>query len=147
MADTQKNVFFPDSPEIVCINAPDLDVIRQAAQSSPLGRARYCLHPSHDDPVQQMIVAFIKDSRVPVHRHRQKSESFHVIEGELEVQLYNDSGSKVETIKMGTMESGLTFVYRINTDTWHTVKPLSPMVIIHEILTGPFDGEMEIFSK
>ncbi len=50
------------------------------------------------------------------------------------------------SIKMGPIDSGLTFVYRINTDEWHSVKPLTDMVIIHEIVAGPFNGKMEILN-
>ena len=140
------NVFFPETPELVQIKEADLEKIISAAQNSSLRRARFCLHASHEDKVQQMVLAFCHDTRIPIHRHLNKSESFHIIQGQLEVMLYNGKGEIINTIKMGPFQSGLTFVYRINTDVWHTVRPLTDMVIIHEIVAGPFNEKMDILN-
>ncbi|MFH2091037.1 MAG: WbuC family cupin fold metalloprotein [Pseudomonadota bacterium] len=143
--DTQ-NVFFPDPSDIVCFNIEDLPAIKTAAEKSNLKRARYCLHASHDDGVQEMVLVLIKDTVVPIHRHPNKSESFHIIEGQLEVALFNDSGDQIDSIKMGPIGSGLNFIYRINTSAWHTVRVISDMVVIHETIEGPFNCKMDVLS-
>ena len=106
-----KNVFFPDDSDIVCFDFHDLERIKTAARMSELLRARFCLHLSPKDKVQQMVLAFCAGTEVPVHRHRNRTESFHVIEGQLEVLIFDDRGIVTESIKMGPIESGLTFLY------------------------------------
>ena len=93
-----------------------------------------------------MVLAFCAGTEVPIHRHRNRTESFHVIEGQLEVLIFDDRGIVTESIKMGPIESGLTFLYRINKDAWHTVKPLTEIVIIHEVVAGPYE-KMEILKN
>lgn len=140
------NVFFPELQDIVCINRENLEKIRTAAGISSLRRARFCLHLSHEDKVQQMVLAFCRDTVVPIHRHTGKSESFHVIEGRLEVLLFDDKGEKSDVILMGPVESGLTFIHRINRNAWHTIRPLTEMVILHEIVAGPYTETMEVLK-
>ena len=130
--------------EIIEIDETQLDQLKQTALNAPLKRARLCLHQDHSDKVQEMIIAFCQDSYVRPHRHTNKCESFHVIEGELSVFIFNNKGQVIQRINMGPFGGGQTFLYRLSTDLWHSVVPLSEFVIIHETNTGPFvDGETE----
>jgi cupin fold WbuC family metalloprotein len=130
--------------DITEITREQLEHLKQAAMQAPLKRARFCLHHSHDDKIQEMVIAFCRESYVRPHRHIDKSESFHVIEGELEVVFFDDGGQVTRRIKMGPFGSGHTFLYRLSSDLWHTVVPLSEFVIIHETTTGAFvKGETE----
>ena len=127
--------------DITEVTREQLEQLKQAARQAPLKRARFCLHHSHDDKVQEMVIAFCRESYVRPHRHIDKSESFHVIEGELLVVFFDDRGRVIRRIKMGTPGSGYTFLYRLSRDLWHTVVPLSEFVIIHETAAGPFVKE------
>jgi glucose-6-phosphate isomerase len=130
--------------EIIEIRPDQLVELKRAAWEAPLKRARLCLHQDHADQVQEMVIAFSRQSYVRPHRHRHKTESFHVIEGELEVIFLDDSGGVIRRIPMGPRESGRTFLYRLCSSLWHTVVPLSEFTIIHETTTGPFiPGETE----
>lgn len=135
------SVFFFENQNIITIEFPDLEKLKKSASEAPLRRARYCLHHSHSDTVQEMVIAFCKDSIVPIHRHNNKSESYHIIEGELEILFYDNDGKVTRTIRMGQMGLDLPFLYRLSTDEWHTIKPLTEYVIIHEITSGPFVKE------
>ena len=129
---------FP-SQDIVEIDQAQIEKLKVSAAESPLKRARICLHHSHDDKVQEMVIAFCRGTYNPPHRHQDKSESFHVIEGELVVVFFDDLGNVTRRIKLGRPESGdLTFLYRLSNTLWHTVVPLSEFVVIHETTSGPF---------
>lgn len=141
MVNKQMTVFFFEHQDIITIELPDLEKLKKAAVEAPLRRSRYCLHHSHSDMVQEMVIAFCKDSVVPIHRHTDKTESYHVIEGELEVLFYDDNGRLTKKIKMGTIGSGLPFLYRLSTNAWHSIRLLSEYVIIHETTSGPFVKE------
>ena len=139
------SVFTFDGQDIVTIREESLDKIRQAAKSAPLRRSRYCLHHDNEDQVHEMIIAFCRDSYVRPHKHLQKTESFHVIEGELVVVFFDDNGNQVDRLKMGTKQQGGPFIYRLACDMWHTVIALTDSVIIHETTCGPFIKEESIF--
>lgn len=130
--------------EIIEISQEQLDQLKQAAMQAPLKRARLCLHHDRSDKVQEMVIAFHKESYVRPHRHIDKSESFHVIEGKLAVVFFDASGQVTRRIKMGPFGNDHTFLYRLSSSLWHMVVPLSEFVIIHETTTGPFvEGEAE----
>lgn len=136
-----KSTTFFCKEEIIEIGSEQLDLLKQAARQDPLRRARLCLHHDHSDKVQEMVIAFCRDSYVRPHRHVNKSESFHVIEGELEVIFLDDEGQVTHRVRMGPCRSGHTFLYRLSSSLWHTVLPLTEFVIFHETTTGPFVKE------
>ncbi len=136
--------YFPDS-DIIEIKGQDLEPLKQAARQAPLRRARFCLHRDENDKVHEMVIAFCRDSYVPPHRHRNKSESFHMIEGRLLVVLFDDRGLVTRKIEMTPLPEGKTFFYRLNMEQWHTVIPLTDFVIIHETTAGPFKKEESDF--
>jgi len=139
--ENRMSVFFFENQGIITIESPDLEKLKRAAATAPLRRARYCLHHSHDDDVQEMVIAFCQNSSVPVHRHSNKSESYHVIEGELKILFFDNEGNVTRTIHMGQIDSGLPFMYRLSVNEWHTIRPLSEFVVLHEITSGPFVKE------
>ncbi len=127
--------------DLITITNADIENIKIEATLSKNRRARYCLHPSNTDVVHQMIIAFCSNSIIPIHRHIEKSESFHVIEGELELLFYSDKGELEETVRLGTPGTGLPFIHRLENKRWHTINILSEFAVIHEITTGPFNPE------
>ena len=130
---------YKNRDEVIEIDAVWIERLKQAARQEKLGRARLCLHLSQDDLVQEMLIAFCRGSYIRPHRHVAKSESFHVVEGELLVVLFGDDGKPIREFRMGPLGSGKNFIYRLASDTWHTVVPLSEYVVIHETTTGPWD--------
>jgi cupin fold WbuC family metalloprotein len=135
---TARSTTFFCAQEIIEIGKEQLGLIKQAAIRDPLKRARLCLHHNHSDKVQEMVIAFCRDSYVRPHRHLNKSESFHVIEGDLAVVFFNNEGNVINRIKMSPCGNGQTFLYRLSSSLWHMVIPLSEFVVIHETTTGPF---------
>lgn len=134
--------------EALCLTAEALVKLKAAAVAAPLRRFRYCLHKTPDDLVQQMVIAFCRDSEIPIHRHRNKTESFHIIEGEVDVKFFADDGSELESIHLGELNSGYPFIYRLSAPIWHTVKPCTEFVILHEITAGPFNSkDVEILKR
>jgi cupin fold WbuC family metalloprotein len=137
-------VFFA-SGDVVQVGEETLAALKEAAARSLLKRARLCLHRDHADPVQEMVIAFCRGSYVPPHRHVGRTESFHVIEGELVVVFFDGRGEVTRGIRMSPCGRGATFLYRLSASLWHTVVPLSQFAIIHETTTGPFrQGASEI---
>jgi cupin fold WbuC family metalloprotein len=86
-----------------------------------------------------MIISLDRDTYIRPHRHAGKSESFHIIDGELTVVLFDDDGRVTQTIEMGPYHTGMAFYYRLMHATFHSVLVNSAQVIFHETTNGPFD--------
>jgi len=138
-------IFHNDQP-IIEVGINWFDRLRATAQTSPLRRSRLCLHHSPDDPLHEMIICFCRDTIIRPHRHLTKSESFHVIEGELDVLFFDEYGHPERRVAMGPVNSGRTTVYRLDAPSWHSVIVHSPFAIIHEVTNGPFVAEQSDFA-
>ncbi len=103
------------------VTAADLAAVRDRGTRSPRKRARLCTHPVPTDPLHEMLICLARGTYVRPHRHAGKSESFHIIEGELDVLLFHDGGSIREVIRMGPYQSGKVFFYRLMEPCFHTV--------------------------
>lgn len=123
-----------------------IERLKQEAGTTPLLRARLCLHHRPDDPVQEMVIAFRQGSLVRPHRHANKAESLHVIEGELLVVFFDDAGAVTRTIHLAAGAGGETRLYRLSAGQWHTVIPLTPAAVVHEVATGPFEQGRQDFA-
>ncbi len=130
-------VFFVET-DIAVIEQHHYTILKKLAMESPLRRSRICLHEDRTDPLHEMIIAFCQDSYVAPHRHHQKTESFHLIEGQVMIVTFDDAGAPTYRITLGDPASGKPPIYRLNRKLWHTVIPLTEFVILHETTNGPF---------
>jgi len=115
-----------------------IDFLKARAASSPMRRSRLCLHRSHDDLVQQMIIVMCRDVLFRPHRHRAKTESFHMIEGFLDLVFFDQLGKPERVVRMGPSGSGAVFCHRLSVSQFHAVLPQSDFVVMHEITAGPW---------
>lgn len=130
---------------IIEVGQIDIAPLKIRAAQAPLQRARICLHKSYHDQVQEMIIAFTSASYIRPHRHINKSESFHVIEGKLLVVFFDKTGGIKRTITMEAPGNAASLVYRMSEEFWHSVLPLSDFVVIHEVVAGPFAKHLTEF--
>tara|TARA_B100000959_G_C14419587_1_gene393916 strand:- start:91 stop:438 length:348 start_codon:yes stop_codon:yes gene_type:complete len=72
------------------------------------------------------------------HRHQDKGECFHILEGKLGIISFDNEGIVIDNV---TLEAGATLMYQIATNMYHSVIPLTPSVIYHESKLGPFRKE------
>jgi len=124
----------------------DISALKERAIGSPLQRDRICLHNSVEDAIQEMVIAFTSKSYVQPHRHPSQTESFHIIEGECVVVLFDDSGAVLKSIPMSPITGSHACLYRLSSSIWHTVLPLSPFVVLHEVVKGPFSKTSAEFA-
>ena len=124
---------------VVSLSAIDIERVRERGIRAERKRARICAHPSVTDPLHEMIICLDRSTYIRPHRHSGKSESFHIIEGELDVVLFEKNGEVREVIRMGPYQSRRTFFYRLMEPCFHTVLVRTPQVVFHETTNGPFD--------
>ena len=68
------------------------DVSRQAQKSDRL-RMNYNFHQSLDDKCHRFLNAVEPGTKVEIHRHPTKDESFVLLRGRVRVNSYNDDGT------------------------------------------------------
>ena len=134
-----------NTQDTIYIDKKKLEELKILAQNDPNKRARICLHKDDGEMIQEMIIAFCKDSYIRPHRHIDKSESYHIIEGRIEIIFFNDNGIEIDKVVLSDKIDEHPFLFRISNSAWHTVVPKSDFVIIHEVTKGPFNKNSSEF--
>lgn len=123
------------------IGNDDIQSLKSRALENERDRARLCAHTSTDDSVHEMLIVHTKGTYIPPHKHLGKSESFHIVEGRLDIVIFDDAGEVVEVVEMGEYATGATFFWRISESYYHSVIPRTDIVVFHETTKGPFKRE------
>ena len=75
----------------------------------PRSRIRLCAHPDVNDTLHEMLIVHEKGTYVRPHKHLNKTESVHIIEGSVDVVIFDDDGNITDVIQMGDYKSGRNF--------------------------------------
>lgn len=129
---------------IVSLGDEEARFLKAQAKVSPRKRARICAHRSNDDSLHEMLIAISGDSYIHPHKHIGKSESFHVVEGLVDVVILDDEGAIIQVVALGPRDSGRSFFYRLSESLFHTLLIRSEMLVIHEVTNGPFIREQSL---
>lgn len=132
--------------DITRLNGRDMEELKQKAQVNERERIRICAHHSVEDKIHEMLIVHVRDAYVRPHKHLNKSESFHIIEGLVDVIIFDDDGKIKEVIAMGDYSSGRPFYYRLSKSYFHTLIIHSDFLVFHETTSGPFDRAETIFA-
>lgn len=138
-------VFVADE-RIVQVTRADVTVLKDIASRGKKRRARLCAHKSPQDPLHEMLIVLHRDGYVQPHKHPNKSESFHVLEGRFCVVIFDEGGAITDIIRMGDYASGRKFYYRLADAAFHTVYLETELAIVHETTNGPFDRKDTLFA-
>ena len=111
------------------------EVSRQAKQSDRL-RMNHNFHQSLDDKCHRFLNAVEPGTKVEIHRHPTKDESFVLLRGRVMVNTYNDDGTVIESVVL-CPEEGLYGV-DIPKNVWHNVESLESGSVFFECKEGPF---------
>lgn len=136
--DRINNEVFVARDPIARFGDEEVAFLRQQAQANPRRRARICAHRSNDDALHEMLIAISSESYIHPHRHANKSESFHIVEGAVDVVIFDDEGGIADVIQLGPSGSGRQFFYRLSESRFHTLLIRSDYIVIHEATNGPF---------
>jgi cupin fold WbuC family metalloprotein len=144
---TQKSpgVFVAEGP-ISTIGPWDIAMLREAAEKTPKKRARINAHPDSDDPLHEMIIAIGQESYIRPHKHPGKSESFHILEGAVDIVIFDDGGDITRLVPLSAPGGESAFFYRMKRPFFHTLIIKSEVLVVHEITNGPFRAEGTVFA-
>ncbi|MBK24115.1 MAG: hypothetical protein CME70_08960 [Halobacteriovorax sp.] len=123
--------------DIVVVNKELFSSLKSKAEKEKLKRFRLCLHKDHESPIQEMIIAINHMSYVQPHRHPGgRVESYSILEGELDVFIFDEEGKIKDLITLSSQ--GSSRILRIENNNWHMPIAKSEWAVYHEILEGPF---------
>ena len=131
--------------KIVTYNKNIISKIKKLADISKKKRSRVIIHLDRNSKVNEMLICLKKDSYIQPHIHPTcKTESYHVIEGEMSVYIFNQKGKVSKIVNMGDYKKGSIFYYRMNKGTFHMPVATSKYCIYHEVFAGPFKKKRDV---
>ena len=127
--------------DVYVLDAGTIQYLKILARESPLKRSRILLHESQDSAIQEMVLCVHRDSYVRPHKHpKGKSESYHLIEGEMRVNIFTEDGDLRERIELSSKSP----MYRIQGNIYHQPLPVTEWAVYHEVYQGPFNKERDV---
>jgi len=138
-------VFVAQDP-IVKIGSDEIDFIKAQSAVNDRKRARICMHKNNEDSLHEMVIAISAKSYIHPHKHPTKSESFHVIEGEVDVVVFDDAGEVSGIFELGDPTTNKAFFYRLDQCLFHTLLLKTNYLVVHEVTNGPFLRENPLLA-
>ncbi|MBR4698963.1 MAG: WbuC family cupin fold metalloprotein [Prevotella sp.] len=112
-----------------------IDNLAEEAKKSPRLRMNYNFHQSLQDKCHRFLNAMEPGTKIPIHHHPTKEETFVVLRGKVRVTTYNDNGEVLESSVISQEEG--RYGVDIPKNVWHGVECLEPSVLL-ECKEGPF---------
>ena len=125
-----------------------LDSLSAHAKANPRLRQSYDLRTTPDDKSQRMLNALEPGTIMPIHRHRNTSETMVMVRGKLIERFYDDNGNITEEFVMEPQSNLLNLsnnsepyvsVVNIEAGQWHSLEVLSSGTVIFEAKDGAYE--------
>lgn len=140
-----EEVLFADDRSVK-VGCRDIEFLKERAGYNERRRIRLCAHKDIDDILHEMIIVLKKDAYIRPHKHLTKTESYHIVEGLVDIVIFDEIGNIVEVVRMGSYSSGLVFYYRTSGPYYHVMLIRSDFLIFQETTNGPFKRSDTIFA-
>ena len=115
-----------------------LDSLTEQARASERLRMNMDLRDSGTDSSQRMVNAIEPGAPLPIHRHRNSSETVVCLRGRLVEEFYDElERTCTETIELSP--NGPIAVLNIPAGQWHTVRALESGTVILEMKNGAYE--------
>ena len=97
-----KEVFTSDLPTLN-ITRSKIAELKIIANTNPRKRVRVNAHQNINDSFHEMLIVHKKGFYCQPHKHLNKSDSLHMIEGHIKVIPFNDDGTIMEAFNMSCL--------------------------------------------
>lgn len=131
---------------IVKVSRSGIEYLKSCAVENERRRIRLCTHNDTADLLHEMLIVHEKGTYVRPHKHMSKIESIHIIEGLVDLVIFDDNGTILDVVSMGDYASSLQFYCRMSYPYYHTLVIRSDVLIFHEVTNGPFKRDGTIFA-
>lgn len=132
-----------------------LDTLSAQAKANPRLRQSYDLRTTPEDQSQRILNAVEPGTIMPIHRHRNTSETMVMVRGKLIERFYDDNGKITEEFVMAPLvaeqgrstnisnssnnsEPSISMV-QIEAGQWHSLEVLEEGTVIFEAKDGPYE--------
>lgn len=120
-----------------------LDELTAQAKANPRLRQAYDLRTTSDDKSQRMLNALEPGTIMPIHRHRNTSETMVMVRGKLIERFYDDNGNITDEFVMAPLGSVAEPVevpmVQIDKGQWHSLEVLEEGTVIFEAKDGAYE--------
>ena len=120
------------------INQAILDKLTAEAKASPRLRMNLDLRNGDGDQSQRMLNAIEPGSPLPIHRHKDTSETVVCLRGRLVWEFY-DELERICTERIELTPNGPVVALNVPIGQWHTVHALESGSVILEVKDGPYE--------
>jgi|GEM_PF-988879 len=138
-------VFVADE-HIVSVGKREIEFLKAVVPTTDRKRIRLCAHKDLENPLHEMFVIYTDMTYVKPNKHINKDESLHILEGEADFIFFDESGNIMEIIPLGDYNSKRQFYVRVPAFAWHTIVMRSKILVIHEVISGPFRREDTLWA-
>lgn len=88
MRKESEEVFYTED-KIIQVNTSDICWLKNQAEGNLRKRSRLCTHLKKEALLHEMLIVHTRNTYIRPHKHLSKAESFHVIEGLVDVIIFN----------------------------------------------------------
>ncbi len=114
-----------------------LEELDRKAQASPRLRTNHNLHEAPEAPIQRLVVKLRQGTYIRPHRHPQRWELGLVLQGRMDLVLFDDQGTLTERITMTPVRG--TLAVELPKAQWHSYIAVSDAATFFEVKEGPYD--------
>ena len=115
-----------------------LDSLSAQAKASPRLRMNLDLRNSPEDQSQRILNALEPGTAMPIHRHRNSSETVTVLRGKVKWIYYNDKGEIMDTFLVAP-DSELVGL-SVPMGQWHSLECMESGTVIMGCKDGPWEA-------
>jgi cupin fold WbuC family metalloprotein len=117
-----------------------VDLLARAA-AAPRRRMNLNLHTEMSDPIGRFLNGGLPGTYVRPHRHRiGRWELVNVLEGALDVLIFDSVGKIEERLTLGNGRAGLI---EISGGDWHSFFFRPPAAVVLEVKPGPYEPQLD----
>jgi cupin fold WbuC family metalloprotein len=114
-----------------------LDDLTAQAKASPRLRMNMDLRDSAEDLSQRMLNALEPGTVLPIHRHRNTSETVAILRGRAVQYLYDDEGIETDAVLLEA--DGEIPAMQVEMGQWHRLEALESGTVIVEFKNGAYE--------
>lgn len=124
-----------------------LDELTAQAKASPRLRMNMDMRNGAEDKSQRMLNALEPGTEMPIHRHRQSSETVVILRGKICWIFYDENGAETERVVLDA--DGDLRMLNVEKDRWHSLECLESGSVLYESKDGPYHPleEDEIYQE
>jgi len=124
----------------------DLPFLIQARKASARGRTRILMHPDSASKLHEMYVLYGKETFIRANMHIDKDESVFVLEGIIDVVLFENSGHISEVVRLEANSANIGNFILLPANQYHSVIIRSDFALLFESTPGPFDPAVTVYA-